>query len=238
MKILFLLMVSALFCSECLAEIKAEGLSNETALGIVLTSGNTDVKTVNLSQLNTYDKNQNIYKFNLNYLRSSNQGNEQALLWGLGLRYERELNARFSLFASQSLMSDFYQGIVQRYSTDLGGKYSFSKKEAINWYLEAGYRYSRENYRYGFKNISFIRLFHEIERQIDKQFSVKWWVEYLPNIIAWKAYQANTEGSVAMVLNDIFSLKSSYSVRYYNEPPLGVDKRTDQTFMTALVAKF
>ncbi len=238
MKILFLLMASTFLSSLCFAEIKAEGLSNETALGIVLTSGNTDVKTLNLSQVNSYEKNQNVYKFNFNYLRSSNQGTEQALLWGLGLRYERELNPRFSLFVSQALMSDYYQGIVQRYSTDVGGKYNFTKQEGTNWYVEAGYRFSRENYRYGFKNISFIRLFHEIDRQIDKQFSVKWWIEYLPNIITWKAYQANTEASLAMVLNDIFSLKSSYSVRYYNEPPLGVEKRTDQTFMTSLVAKF
>jgi putative salt-induced outer membrane protein len=220
------------------ADDRKEGLSNESSAGIVVTSGNSETSTLNLNQKNAWLVAKNIYKFEGLYLHTSNQGIEQSLQWSLGLRFERELSDQFNIFIAETENSDRYQGINQRYNTDLGGKYYFEKNEALNWFSEAGYRFTRENYPYGFKNLNFIRLYNEMERTFHKGLSAKWWFEYLPNLTQWKGYQFNSELSLAMSLTDIFALKSAYQIRYNNEPPTGVAKTTDTTFTTSLVAKF
>jgi putative salt-induced outer membrane protein len=237
MKNLIIVMGVMLATTSFAAQVK-DGFDNESSLGIVATSGNTETNTVNLSQKNTFIANPHVYKFDGSYLHSSNQGNEQALQWSAGLRYERELNDMFNLFVAETASSDRYQGINQRYSTDLGAKYFFQKATAFNWFSEAGYRFTRENYPYGFKNQNFVRLYNEVERNFNKGLTGKWWVEYLPNLTTWKAYQFNTELSIAMLLSEVFSVKTAYQLRYYNEPPVGVAKTTDTTFTTSLVAKF
>ena len=218
--------------------IEPTGLKDETGLGMVLTSGNTSTTTISATEKAAYTADDNVYKFSGNYLKTSNNGVEQAYQWGLGLRYERELSKMFNLFAGEKLESDKYQNIEQRYSTDLGSKYFFQQMEGLKWFMEAGYRFSRENYPYGFKNFNFVRLYHEIEKSYGPGLSGKWWVEYLPNLTAWKAYQFNTEFSISVILTEVFSLKTAYQIRYYNEPPAGVAKTTDTTYTMALVAKF
>jgi putative salt-induced outer membrane protein len=241
-KINLLVKFCTLFCAfvsiAAFADDIKPGFSNESGLGVVMTSGNTDTSTVSLAQKNVDIIGKNVYKFDGSYLRASNQGAEQALQWSLGLRYERELDKEFNAYVAETVMSDRYQGIDQRYSSDVGAKYFIKKSEAINWSTELGYRFTRENYPYGFKNLDFIRLYNEIERTFHKGLSMKWWVEYLPNITEWKGYQFNTEFSLLVALNETFSLKSAYQLRYYNEPPLGVAHTTDTIFTTSLVAKF
>jgi putative salt-induced outer membrane protein len=234
-----ILILSVLFLSAVAhAEDVPPGLKSEAEAGVVLTSGNTETSTVSAKEATKYTWGKNNFSFDANFLTSSNRGNQQAYQWGLGVRYERELNAAFGVFLGQLLQSDKYQNIDQRYATDVGGKYTFDKYEGFNWFAEFGYRFTRENYPYGFKNINFLRAYNEVEKSWTKTFSVKWWIEYLPNLSQWKAYQLNSELSISTVLTDIFSLKSAYLVRYYNEPPVGITQTTDTTFTTSLVAKF
>jgi putative salt-induced outer membrane protein len=214
------------------------GFSDESSAGVVLTSGNTSTSTVNLAQKNVNILGLNVYKFDASYLRASNTGDVQALQWSVGVRYERELSKEFNLYVAETANGDRFQGIDQRYNSDIGAKYFFQKTEKLNWFSEAGYRFTRENYPYGFKNLNFIRLYNEIENTWRKGVSAKWWVDFLPNITDSRGYQFNTEISILVALSDIFSLKSAYELRYYNEPPIGVLHTTDTTFTTSLVAKF
>ena len=211
---------------------------NESSAGVVVTSGNAQTSSISLKQKSEYDWNGNVLKAFGDFLTASNKGVESAYNWDLGLRYERELSDRFSVFLGERVDSDKYQNLLQRYSTDIGGKYSFIKDETWNWLSEAGYRFSRENYPYGFKNFNFLRFYNELERHFSKTVSAKWWIEYLPNITLWQAYQLNTELSLSAVLTDIFSIKSGYLIRYYNAPPTGTVYKTDTAFTTAIVAKF
>lgn len=220
------------------AEDKKEGLSNETGVGIVLAGGNTDTSTISADEKLSLAKEFSVYRLNGHFLKSSTQGTEQAYQWNFGLRYEAVLSEKFSAFLGQKVESDKYQGINQRYSSDLGGKYFFKKEDGLNWFAELGYRFTRENYPYGFKNINFMRLYHEIENNYGRGLSLKWWFEYLPNLTVWKAYQFNTEPSLSVMLSELFSLKTGYLIRYNNEPPRGIAKKTDTLYTMSLVAKF
>lgn len=231
-----ILFFSLFLCASAIADERT--IKNESEAGIVITGGNTEISTLSFKQATTISNAPNSILFNARYLRSSNAGIEQALQWGLGLRFERSLTDRFSLFLGQLVESNLYQNILQRYATDIGGKYFFNKVEKdIVWFAEAGYRFTRENYLSSFKNLNFMRLYTEVEKYFAESMSGKLWIEYLPNITAWKAYQLNAHLSLNTAISSIFSLKNGFEIRYNNEPPSG-KQTSDRIFTTSLVAKF
>lgn len=238
MKHLFtFLFVLSIYASSFADETRT--IKNESEMGIVITGGNTDVSTLSFKQNSTLSNGANSYLLNARYLRSSNAGVEQALQWGFGLRFERSLSDRFSVFIGQLVESNIYQNIAQRYATDIGGKQFFHKVEKdLVWFLEAGYRFTRENYLSSFKNMNFLRLYTEVEKYFGETMSGKLSLEYLPNITAWKAYQFNGAVSLNTAISSIFSLKNGFEIRYNNDAPAGVKSASDRIFTTSLVAKF
>ncbi len=216
-----------------------DGLKNESEVGVVLTSGNNEVSTISGKQASTYVSGLDTYSFTGRYLTSSNSGVQQALQWGLGLKYDRGLADDFSVFLGQILESNIFQNINQRYATDLGGKVIFYNAEKeFTWFAEGGYRFTRENYPFGFKNLNFLRIYTAAERFWNPNFSGKLGVEYLPNLSLWKAYQLNASASINAAVNSVFSVKTGFDFRYNNEPPAGARSNSDRIFTTALVAKF
>ncbi len=218
---------------------EARTLKNESEAGVVITSGNTDVSTLSFRQNTTIASGANSYLLNARYLRASNAGVEQALQWGFGLKYERAFSERFAIFLAQLVEGNIYQNIFQRYATDLGGKYFFQKREKdLVWFAEGGYRFTRENYPASFKNLNFLRIYTEVEKYLGETMSAKLWLEYLPNLTFWKAYQFNGSVSLNTAVSGIFSLKNGFEFRYNNEPPAGAKSASDRVFTTSLVAKF
>jgi putative salt-induced outer membrane protein len=219
--------------------LKTDGFHNDSEAGVVIASGNSNAQTYNLSQNNAYGWDvKNLFKFNSKFLETTSGGQETAKYWILGLRYERVIDGDFSAFLGQGLESDPFSGYNQRYLTDVGGKYFIYKEETFYWDTEAGYRHSVENRLSGQVNESFIRLFTEANRSWTKTFSTKLWVEYLPNLTVSSDYQFNTELSTSALINDVFSIKSAYLLKYRNTLITPATSNTDRQFTTALVAKF
>lgn len=238
MKYLVILIWLMMFASTAFAE-DARSFKNESEAGIVITGGNTEVSTLNFKEGSTYTAGIDSLTFNARYLRSANEGVEQALQWGLGLKYNHQFTEMFGVFLGQLVESNIYQKIYQRYATDIGAKRYFVKNEnELIWFAEAGYRYTRENYLVSFKNINFLRIYTEVEKYFTKTNSFKIWLEYLPNISVWKAYQFNGNISLNSALSDVFSVKTGFELRYNNDAPAGVKSPSDRIFTTALVAKF
>lgn len=216
----------------------ADGLKSEAELGYVVTSGNTKVSTLSAKDKSSYSFDANSVVFSGGYLTSKNAGTTSAKNWNLGLRYERALTERFSLFIGQAVMGDRFQNIKQRYNSDLGGKYFIVKEDTLNWFAELGYRFTKENSVTFSKNFHYARAYTEIEKKWNESVSTKYWIEYLPNFTESKDYLVNTELSLNAMLNSVFSVKSGYLVRFDGMPAPGVVKKTDTVFTTALVAKF
>ncbi len=215
------------------------GFVNESRAGVVVTTGNSKTQTFDLSQKDTYEWRANKLGFLGTYLRSSSKGLESARRWSLGLRYDRILADRWSLFLAETLEGDFYAGYFQRYNTDVGGKYSIIKEEANNWSLEAGYRYQRENQITGNqKNSSFARLYSEYEHRWNPSVSSKLWAEVMQNLSIGDDRFINSEVSVKAALTSIFSVQLAYLLRYRNLLPASVVYKTDTTLTAALLAQF
>lgn len=220
--------------------VVTNGIHNNSELGIVVTSGNSNTQTFNFNQTNTYgwDDGLNLVKFTGKYLNTSSNSVNTARSWTLGLRYERSVSKLFSLFAGQSIESDIFSGVSQRYNTDLGSKYFIYNEEAFVWDMEAGYRYTIENRLTLQVHQNYLRLYTEAIRNWTKTFSTKADVEYLPNLTVSSDYQLNAELAASAAINDMFAIKVGYAVKYRNLPPPPATHTTDTQFTTALVSKF
>lgn len=217
----------------------AADFTNESEAGIAVAAGNTKSKNYNVKQANAYKFDANIFKFDARYLNAYSNDNESARYIFGGLRYERELSDRFSLFVGQGFESDKFAGYHLRHSSDIGVKYFIIKEEMFYWLAEAGYRYTNEKLNDGSHNyINSLRAYTELEKKWNPSVSTKYFLEYLPNIKEGKDYQINTELSVSAALTSIFSIKSAYLLRYDHLPAATATTKTDTLLTTALVAKF
>jgi putative salt-induced outer membrane protein len=215
------------------------GLRNESEFGLVLARGNADATSFNLRQLSAYRMGRDEVKATGRYVRVSTDGVDTAENYQAGLRYDRFLSDDFTVLAAAAGEGDPFAGIRQRYNLDAGAKRYLSRVDGFTWYVEGGYRRTRENRTTGESlDSNYVRLFTQAERELSKTASARLWVEGLPNLTDTENYQINTEASVQAVLNSVFSIKTAYLVRYNNFPPAGVVRKTDTALTTALVAKF
>lgn len=237
MRLLMAFIMTMMISTAALAEIS--NFSNESELGIAVANGNSDSQSYNFKQENKFSWGENAFKFNGRYLNTYSDSKESARYILGALRYERELSSRFAVYAGQMLESDKFSGYDLRHSSDLGFKYYMVKEETVYWTAEAGYRYTNEKQTSGahaYKNQ--IRAYSEVEKKWTPTVTTKYWIEYLPNMDDTKDYEINTEASISAALNNIFSIKTAYLLRYDRVPPPTAKTRTDTLLTTALVAKF
>jgi putative salt-induced outer membrane protein len=234
MKWLLLAMAMLLMNSVSAAEFK-----NESEAGVTVATGNTKTKNYNIKQSNSYEFDENVLKFDARYL-SAFSNNEESARYLLGqVRYERILSNYFSVYLSQGVESDKFAGFEQRHISDIGGQYNLYKLPNFTWLFELGYRYTDEKWNNGSHEYkSSIRTYTELEKKWNPNVSTKYFLEYVPNLKQGKDYEINTELSVSAALTNVFSIKTTYLLRYDHDPAEGAEVRTDTLLTTALVAKF
>ncbi|WP_291516173.1 DUF481 domain-containing protein [Bdellovibrio sp. ArHS] len=210
----------------------------EAEAGAIIVSGNNDSESYNAKAKTEYTIEKNLYAAFGRYLKTNSLGVESARNWEIGVRYEHQLADYLSVYVGQKAESDIFNGYLQRDSTDAGLKYFLVKTDETKWTLEAGYRYQKTLPTAGgtlHDNLG--RVYSEYNRTLDKTLSFKYWAEYLPNFTEPDAYLANTEASLNIMLNSIFSLKLAYLLQYQNVPSVSGKYTTTTTTMN-LVAKF
>lgn len=215
-----------------------EPFASEAEAGLITVSGANESESYNAKAKTVYTQEANIYSAAGRYLRTNSNGIESARNWEAGLRYERSLSEHFGIFIGQKAESDVFNGYIQRDSTDAGLKYTILKEEDLNWFVEAGYRYQKILPTSGdITHGNLGRIYTEVNKSLDKSLSFKYWAEYLPNFTKTDAYLANTEASMNVMVNAVFSLKFAYLLQYQNLPVVP-SKYTTSTTTFNLVAKF
>lgn len=233
------------FAAGVLAQ-EVKTMTGEAEAGAVMVSGNNESDSYSTKGKLVYtflDK--NIFTASGRYLKTETKATpgadkeETARNWEAGLRYERALTDWFSVFAGHKAESDIFNGYIQRDSSDLGLKYYLTQNENNTWFVEAGYRYQKlytTANELTYSNMG--RIYSEYARKLDQTLSFKYWIEYLPNFSDSEAYLVNTEASLNVMINQIFSLKLAYLLQYQNVMPAGSDTYTTKTSTVNLVAKF
>jgi putative salt-induced outer membrane protein len=216
-------------------------LAHESEVGIATVSGNSKSETYTAKQTTSYKFDDlNKAAVSARYLRSSAFGIESSRNWDAALRYERTLSHTLAAFVQYGLESDIYAGYVQRNNTDVGLKYDITRTDPTVWFVEAGYRntVTMSVNKAGTSSTDYSRLYTEASQKIGPQTSLRLWVEYLPSLKDSKDYRLNVEPSLITQLSGIFSLKTSYLMKYQNRPAPPATEHSDKFFTTSLVAKF
>ena len=214
--------------------------TDESELGIVKVSGNTDSESYSAKQKTTYTFDLNVLSLSGRYLETKAAGIQTAKSWEGAARFDRILTDVWSVFIQQGAESDYFAGYTQRDNSDIGAKYTLIKSETENLFSEFGYRYSKtlSSIVADTKHANYGRFYTEYSRKLNAAVSAKFWLEYLPNFTKSEAYLLNYEPSLSVMLNSMLSLKVAYLVKSHNFTVLPTEKKDDTTFSTALVAKF
>lgn len=239
MRLKSLFVASALLGSsfQSRAQDQVGQFKNESEAGIVLVSGNSTSKSINLKQGNSYENGKSLIKLSGAFLRTSSLGVESAKSWDASLRLGRNIHAAFSIFAGQNVEANRFAGYDLRFNSDIGAKYSLIKEEAFTWSAEGGYRFTSEDrVTPPSRDFHKARLFSEATRNWSEGVSTRLGLEFLHNFSEVKDWQLNAELSVSAILNSMFSIKTAYSLKYANES--APKENTDSVFTTSLVAKF
>ncbi len=236
------LLISAVFLltfSAHAADAPPPPLKGEAEAGAIVTSGSSDSESYAAKLKTSYTQDKNVYTLFGHYIKAEANSVESARNWDIGVRYDRELSNLWSVFIGQKTESDIFAGYLQRDSTDIGAKYNIIKTDDLNWFAELGYRYSKTQPadNSGVTYDSFGRAYTEVNKSWDKTLSFKYWAEYLPNFTNADGYLFNTEASINIMLNSVFSLRYAYLLQYQNQPP-DSGKHSTTTSTMNLVAKF
>ncbi len=256
MTYLFLLL-SVLFSFQTLFAEEKKGIANETALGYVVTGGNSQSETTSFNQKLTYGWTRDILRLTGHYIQTSGfdqatkLNNQTAENWSANLRFEKVIvPSSFNAILGHGWYGDRFQGIREGHSTDIGGKYYFVNTETTKLFSELGYRYSRElllapaadNVGVGNRimpEYHYARIYTQIDYSYSKTLILGAWIEYLPSITSFNDDQRlNYSPYLTSILTDIFSLKVAYEGRYRYKPAVVGNELTDYTFTTSLIAKF
>lgn len=238
---------------------KKLGLENESALGYVVTGGNSESETTSVKHRTSYFWNWDILQLTGHYIQTSGLdqttrvNNVSAENWAATLRYEKVFTPKwFNGFVTHGWRGDRFQGVREGHDSDLGVKYFTANSKNYQQYFEAGYRYTRELLlsapvaadRVGVGSLlhpeyHYARLFAQADYNYSKTFAIGLWVEFLASITDYSHdHRLNYSPYLSSVLTDMFSLKVAYESRYRYKLAPGATKFTDFTFTTSLIAKF
>ena len=218
---------------------ESEAIKHDTDLGIAIVSGNARSESYSFKQMNSYEWYRNLIRLSGHYLLVRSNDLESSRNWDATLRYQRKLDEEFSLFVAESIEGDRFAGFDPRVNSDLGARYDWLKTEVWHSAVEAGYRNVQERRLAGdtvARNNA--RVYSELEKFWNTIVSSKLSAEYLVNVVESKDYRVNGEASVNCQLDKTFSLRTSYLVKYNNNPPPLVAQTTDTVFITSLAARY
>lgn len=234
--LLFLFFITIGFADE--PHCPTKSFRNETEFNISLTGGNSRVNTYSFRQKNKNCWKTHTLEVEARYyqLATNKKDVNQAKNWLVGVRFEEDIYDKIYGYIGQLIESNIFSGYLQRYSTDLGGQYSFYNQDDYTWYVQTGYRYTIENQTSGTSHaIHFLRFFTELEKDLNELWTGKINAEFLPNISQANDFRANFEFNLMAKISQIFSFKIGYQIKYMNQPLPGAIYRSETITTTGLV---
>ncbi len=249
MKLIVLALVAA-FSLSASAQWK-----NESALSVIKTGGNTRLETYDFNTKHVKKSGNQTYTLGGHYILGTTEnrdssGNfndntvETARNWDVFGRFGQDLSSKFSIFAGIQFEGNQFAGFNQRNNYDLGGKYKFVATDKVNSFATLAYRYTTEQLLMRNTdgdtvfNDNKVAAFYQFDKIVREGFSYKVWAEYVYNFTRTEDFLFNIEPSVALAMNDTFSIKVAYKAMYDNQPATEGFEQWDTQFTTSLLARF
>lgn len=226
-----------LLSSHVYADDQEKRLGDKAELAFVQTGGNTEVTTLAA-------KNELSYKFSRRWssiwkagmLYGETEGVKSAERYETNLRFDFEYSEIVNFYARVGWMQDKFAGFDQRYTVGPGVGHKFLRGPRHFLLLELGGNYAHEMYTDETRN-EFLegRAFGEYKYTFNDMVNFSQQVEYLHNFKDAQKYKAISITALETKLNDHFSIKTAYEVRYDHNPTPDTLKNTDTLLSVSLV---
>jgi putative salt-induced outer membrane protein len=203
------------------------------------TSGNSEVTTLSAKNKLTYqfsEKWSGRWKFQA--LNGESDGQRDAESYATELRGDYNPTERYYNYLSASWLKDRFADIDHRYTFGAGSGYKFLTGPKHFLIGEAGLTYTIEKL-IDDSDTEYLggRLFTEYIYQISEDTKFSQSLEALLDFEDMQNYMLNSETALITAINSVFSFKTSYIVKYDNQPAENSDD-TDTVLAASLVANF
>ncbi len=239
-KYLFAILLVCLLSSSVLAaetEDTPRSWADEAELSYVKGSGNSALETLSAKNLFTLihsDKWKSFLKASA--LNGKSDGERTTESYTAELRSDYAFSKRLYTLLLTGWLKDNFAGIDARSYVGLGLVYKVLNGPKHFISTEAGGDYVKEEYTDDTQS-DFLRgrLFALYEYRFSKKNKFSQSVEYLYDFDDSKNYNVNTETALISSLNDYWSMKASYAVKYDNRPVPATLEKKDAILSMALV---
>jgi putative salt-induced outer membrane protein len=214
--------------------------TNTTELGLVTTTGNTETENLTLKNSFTYGWEKTTFKLDASMLTAEQTTREASNVGGtlvveentestaenyrLSAKLRRTLRERVFAYGSASWDRDVFSGIDSRYVVGAGAGYRALDTETQKLALEIGAEYTDEQTVGAADSDSYAgaRGAADYEWTFSETAKLTQELELLFNLEESDDYRVNSVTSVTAALTSKLALKTSYTVRYDNQPVVEV----------------
>ena len=214
--------------------------SDQAELSFVDTGGNTDVTSLSARNLLKYkfsDELQAAWKLGALYGQSDGEKNAESYFSNLRLDYL--FTKHLYSFVNAGWSKDKFAGFDSRYYVGPGAGYKFLVGPKHFLLTEVSLNYINETYIDDTdKDYLGGRAFAEYEYAFTDKNKFSQFVEYLHDFDDRNNYNMYSETALISALSDYLSLKTSYVVKYDNQPVPATLKETDTILSVTLVVNF
>ena len=232
-----LFIVFAVVTGVCAQEKK---WSDQAELSFVDTGGNTDVTSLSAKNLLEYEfSNELQVAWKLGALYGQSDGDKNAESYFSDLRLDYLFTKHLYSFVNAGWGKDKFAGFDSRYYVGPGAGYKFLVGPKHFLLAEVSLNYVNETYIDDTdKDYLGGRAFAEYEYAFTDKNKFSQSVEYLHDFDDRNNYNVNSETALISALSDYLSLKTSYVVKYDNQPVPSTLKETDSILSVTLVVNF
>lgn len=206
--------------------------------GLVNTSGNTDVTTLNVGEEIKINGGRLSLTQAFSVVYGRTDGEATTSLWRSSLHGDLDLTQHVGAFALVAWERNIFAGITRRFEETLGATFQLLNRPRTTLEAQLGLSLIQQQttvdledtFAAGRSMVAFKQTF------ASKSF-VQQRVEFLPNLNTSNDYRINSESSLVAPLSGSIALKASYVVRFDNQPEPDFEK-TDRLLTTGLQITF
>lgn len=221
--------------------------SHSTGAGLIITSGNTETTTANLSHNSTWESGKNKLTFSLNGAygvqeKTDASGNDYKEEFVNNFnekgQFNRNFSEKFYWYVSESAEVDKIVNLEYRLTVGPGVGFNVIKSDLFKLDFELGAVYINQKYEDvdSEDNVS-ARIAEKFNWKISGNANLWFNTEILLNVEDSEDYRANFELGIDVKINQNWLIRSTITDKFYNNAPEPLEKN-DIIFMTSIVFKY
>jgi len=240
--VLFFVLAQIIQASEENKEVQ-KSYSSSTSFSFLLTSGNTDDRSLGLDTEHNLKSTKNYFQFKGSIIYSENEGSKDTEFYYSHFQYKAVLKSKAYILGFGKLERNVLSGYNYRLALTVGAGYFWLNSEKFVLSSEAAFGWSLEN---------------NIEKDTDSNFSLSFPSLLISNAVQLALssnselvhqdlilfnlensadYRISSVSSLSINISKFFSFKISYQLKYSHNPVPGF-KSTDQYLLSSLVLNF